>query len=477
MEPEPCFTLPRLTDAVSAAIAAHGARPAVSRGDETWTYRELGQAIADIERGLAAVAGPILYAPSNSPGAVATILGAVAAGRVPVLADPTWTDAERVEVARRCGIRTVITETAVEASWLRNARPIRHMVMHDVGIAASEREDVAPRPDTAFCRFTSGTTGFSRCLEFTHAAALAAARGWWHAVRYATDDVVLCLATLNNGLAFNTSLLAVLVAGGHLVFHAGPIIPSSVAATSRRFQPTSVVAFPLLYDALARARHRLDSSRLRLAVSSAAPLKAETGDAFRIAHGVAVSNYYGLVEAGPCTFNDGSVPGSVGYRLDGVDLRITHDGSAARLCVRSAAMASGFLDRHGPPLSASLDADGYYVTNDLAELGDNGHLFLRGRLGRLINLEGRKIDPGEIESVIRAVDGVTDALVREETANGRALLAAYVESSRVVRDELASVFRHRLAPYKRPQRIRVLPRFPRSSAGKILFNELTTGEL
>lgn len=462
-----------MTDAVSVAVAAHGDRPAISLGDATWSYRELGDAIAVVERGLRAEAGPILYAPSNSPVAVATIYGAIAAGRVPVLSDPTWTEAERIGVVRRAGIRGVITEAPVETAWLGNARRVGAVYLHDVTLPAAERDDVAPRPDTAFCRFTSGTTGFSRCLEFTHAAGMAAARGWWRAVRYGADDVVLCLATLNNGLAFNTSLLAVLLAGGHLVFHGGPIIPSSIAATSRRFPPTSLVAFPFLYDALASGRHRLETSRLRLAISSAAPLKPESGEAFRTHYGLAISNYYGLVEAGPCTFNDGSVPGSVGYRLDGVDFKIAHDEAGDRLCVRSAAMASGFLDRRGASLSDALDAEGYYITNDLAELGQAGHLFLRGRIGRLINIEGRKIDPSEVEGVIRAVAGVTDAMVRQETANGRELLAAYVESGELAPDDLIEVFRQHLAPYKRPQRVRVLPRFPRSAAGKVLFSELT----
>jgi len=475
MDVEQLFSSPRLSDAVSAAIGAHGDRPAISRGDETWSYRRLGAAIAEVARALRAEDGPILYAPSNTPVAVATILGAIAAGRVPVLPDPTWTEAERLEVVRRCGIRRVLTEAPAEAAWLANPRPIGAVHLHDVALPAVERDDVVPRLDTAFCRFTSGTTGFSRCLEFTHAAALAAARGWWRAVRYGADDVVLCLATLNNGLAFNTSLLAVLLPGAHLVFHGGPMIPSAIAATSRRTPPTAVVAFPFVYDGLAGGRHRLETSRLRLAVSSAAPLKPETGEAFRAHHGVVVSNYYGLVEAGPCTFNDGSVPGSVGYRLDGVDFKITDGGAApGRLCVRSAAMASGFLDRRGPALAAALDDEGYYVTNDLAELGPGGHVLLRGRLGRLINIEGRKIDPGEVEGVIRGVAGVTDAVVCEETADGRTLIAAYVESSELASDDLIPVFHHHLAPYKRPQRIRVLPRFPRSSAGKILFSELTT---
>lgn len=471
------FAIPDLVEAVRASIAAHGDRPAVSRGQETWSYAQLGANLAAIAAGLAAdTEGPILYAPSNSPIAVATILAAIAAKRVPVLPDPTWTDAEWLEVVRRCGIRSIVSERTLSIPWLARERRIGELYVYDAVVSADERDDVTPRDHTAFCRFTSGTTGFSRCLEFSSAAAIAAARSWWRAVRYSVDDVVLCLATLNNGLAFNTSLLSVLLAGAHLVFHGGPMIPSAIAATSRRVQPTVLVAFPFVYDALATGRHQLDASRLRLAISSAAPLKDTSAEAFRATHGIAICNYYGLVEAGPCTFNDGTVEGSVGYRLDGVDFKHTGGDEPGQLRVRSASMASGFLDRHGPPLSDSFDDNGYYVTNDLALLGEHGHLYLRGRLGRLMNIEGRKVDPGEVERVIRSVEGVTDAVVREETAGGRALIAAYVEGHAIAADALIEVFRHQLAPYKRPQRVHVVPDFPRSAAGKVLFNQLVAGE-
>jgi acyl-CoA synthetase (AMP-forming)/AMP-acid ligase II len=483
MDLEWLFASPSIAQALRSAVELHGDRPAITRGDETWSYRQLGEQLAVLRDALADVPGPILFAPSNSPAAVAAILGAIAAARVPVLPDPTWTDVERQEVARRCGVRAVLSEVALEAPWLTNPRRAAAFHLYDVSLPVGQADVVVARADTAFCRFTSGTTGFSRCLEFTHRAALAAAHGWWRAVRYADDDVVLCLATLNNGLAFNTSLLAVLLPGAHLVFHGGPLIPSALAATSRRHPPTALVAFPFVYDALAAPalRHRLDAPRLRLAVSSAAPLKASSSAAFLTTYGVPVANYYGLVEAGPCTFNDGSVPGSVGACLEGVEFKLAATDAGGdghgRLCVRSAAMASGFLDHRGPALSEALDGEGYYVTNDLAELTASRHLVLHGRLGRLINLEGRKIDPGEIEGVIRAMPGVTDALVREESANGRVLLAAYVESGGVGTEQLLEVFCHHLAPYKRPQRIRILASFPRSAAGKILLSQLTTGEL
>src|SRR5207248_248153 len=82
-----------------------------------------------------------------------------------------------------------------------------------------------------------------------------------------------CLAPFSNGLAFNTSLLPVLLAGAALHVFAGLPVAGHVAARLARAGITRLVAFPALYDALIK----LDGVRpaglpaLRRAVSAAAP--------------------------------------------------------------------------------------------------------------------------------------------------------------------------------------------------------------
>lgn len=463
-----------LFESLRRSSSLHAERPALSVGGETWSYAKLGRAVSSLADQLSTTTGPILYTPRNTPLGVATILAAVAARVVPILPDPTWTEHELRDVVRRCGVRAVIGEKPRNVDWLGQPQHMDGLHLQQVSL---NQEDVSPRRTTAFCRFTSGTTGTSRCLEFSESAAMAAALSWQRAAGYGQQDVVCCLATLNNGLAFNTSLLAVLLTGGHLVFHPGPLLPGALAKTFERFEPTVLVAFPFVYDALAKRKTALPAPRLRLALSSAAPLARDSAEAFRSRYGMGICNYYGLVEAGPCTFNDASTDGCLGVPLEGVELRIQDGENAGRLLVRSASMASGYLDRAGPAFDSNLDDDGYYVTSDLAELDEAGRLYLRGRLGRLINIEGRKVDPLELENLIRNVEGVTDALVREESANGRRLIAAYVEGAGLEQHRLLEAFCQRLAPYKRPQRVHVLPTFPRSAAGKILMNQLLPGEL
>ena len=86
--------------------------------------------------------------------------------------------------------------------------------------------------------------------------------------------------------------------------------------------------------------------------------------------------------------------------------------------------------------------------------------------GRMINVAGRKIDPVEVEAVVRQVPGVNDVFVCGDESPGRTILAAYVESESVTREQLVAFCVARLAAYKVPQDFVIVPRLPRSSTGK-----------
>jgi acyl-CoA synthetase (AMP-forming)/AMP-acid ligase II len=184
--------------------------------------------------------------------------------------------------------------------------------------------------------------------------------------------------------------------------------------------------------------------------------------------GVRICDYYGIAEVGPVTFNDSTVPGSVGVPLDGVEVVLEPiESGGARVLVRTRSMARHFIDGHAPALAESLTADGFLRTRDLGSLDTDSRLRLVGRLGAVVNVAGRKIDPTEVADVLRTLSGVTDVVVRGESGADGELLAAYVESTTVDRAAVVEHCRAHLSVYKLPQRVTVLTAFPRTSAGKV----------
>lgn len=467
-----------------AACTAYIEKQAVCMGEQSWTYKELLHHADDVRQWLMSEVGksPILFVPKNQFSSLAFIFGSIASGKVPLFADPAWTFSEIKEVIRRCAIQAVIREEDLpeDVTYLKLRAELGIYRLHEVIIPEGEMHPINLKKDTAFGRFTSGTTGFSRCLQFSNQAALAAAASWREAAGLSTDDRILCLATLNNGLAFNTSLLSILLCGGLLAFHRGKLVPSTLNRTFMTVKPTVLVAFPFVYELLANRKENLQAlSELRLAVSSAALLPTAVRDRWKESKGLFICDYYGLAEVGPCTFNDGSEPDSVGVPLSGVSFAITTEdgnqlpeGEVGRIRVKTQSIALDYLDTNEPFFSTNIDNQGFYITRDRGFLTPEGKLVLRGRVGNTINIAGRKIDPAEVEATLRKLSGVQDVVVWGEQSANRVLLSAYIESSTLTRDEVVEFCALCLAQYKVPQAITILPKFPRSSTGKISIGRL-----
>jgi acyl-coenzyme A synthetase/AMP-(fatty) acid ligase len=456
-----------------------GTAVALQHGDVCWSLTDLRSEADRCGEWIETIAPPragIMLVPSNSPESVAFILGAMQSDRVPLVADPAWTTYELAVLMRKCGV--------CAAAWQDGA--VRDLTgrMSEWGVFQAAVQNGLPRLHTdvsiAFGRFTSGTTGTARCLGFSRNALVAAAHSWGMAAGYKPTDRVLCLATLNNGLAFNAAVFPALLAGARVVFHPGRLLPRSLERTIRVVQPTVLVAFPFVYGQLteSHAAHA-DLTCLRLAISSAARLEPSVKTAWLERSGAMLCDYYGLVEVGPCTFNDGSDPTSVGRALPGVTIDVTDEqgrviksGVQGRIRVKTASMAHEFIDNDQPRLVADIDAEGRYVTRDEGYIDDDGQLHLTGRVGRQINIEGRKIEPAEVEAVLTAIPGVRIAVVVAEAGGRRPELAAYIEATGVSRADIVACCVEHLAAYKVPQRIEIVPRLPRSSSGKVSVGRL-----
>lgn len=472
-----------LWEAFQNAAALHAHRTAVRLGSSATTFESL-RADAEAVRlrlDAEAVEGPILFPPRNTARSLAFFLGCLGARRVPLLADPVWRGTELQRVIERTGARAIAWEGRAP-DGLEPPTPVS--TRGDISITAcaapASRAATALLADTAFGRFTSGTTGGARCLQFRDSATIAATTTWCEASGIDREDTVLCLATLNNGLAFNTSLFTSLFSGATLVFHGGVLTRRSIIRTIDRSQPTVLVAFPFVYEQLVSSEEEIPKlARLRLAVSSAAPLSDAAREQFGKRWGPRICNYYGLVEVGPCTFNDGTTAGSLGTPLRGVTLSIAGDdgrdvpaGEAGRVRVLTRSMASAYLDDEEPTFASHLDERGCFVTKDRGALLPGGELVLHGRVDRLVNVAGRKIQPSEVEAVLRRLPGVSDAVVVGEEEHGRTFLAAYVESSCVRREQILEFCAAQMAAYKIPQRVVVLEHLPRSSAGKVAISRV-----
>ena len=129
-----------------------------------------------------------------------------------------------------------------------------------------------------------------------------------------------------------------------------------------------------------------------------------------------------------------------------------------------------------PELTAAVvDADGWFNTRDLARADAEGNLFIAGRTKELIIRSGFNVYPVEVEGVLSQHPAVRQCAVVGRSVPGNEEVVAFVElrdGATATPVELAAFAAERLAPYKQPAEIVVLPALPASSTGKVLKNAL-----
>jgi O-succinylbenzoic acid--CoA ligase len=121
-------------------------------------------------------------------------------------------------------------------------------------------------------------------------------------------------------------------------------------------------------------------------------------------------------------------------------------------------------------------AAGPWATDDLGRFDEHGGLHWLGRHDAMIITGGEKVEPGEVEAVLRATGQFSDVAVvgLADGEWGEAVTAVYPAGGPPPDiDAVARFIAGRLAPHKRPKRYLRLARWPRNDQGKLSRRELT----
>lgn len=112
----------------------------------------------------------------------------------------------------------------------------------------------------------------------------------------------------------------------------------------------------------------------------------------------------------------------------------------------------------------------YSMPGDLATVDADGAIRFLGRGAGVINTGGEKVHPQEVEDVLLAYPGVTDASVvgvPDETWGERVVAVVATADGGLTPEGLRAAVRRRLAGYKVPRAVVLLPALPRTPTGKL----------
>lgn len=346
---------------------------------------------------------------------------------------------------------------------------------------------LAPRAeDDALILLTSGTTSRPKLVPLTHANICRSAYNAGAVLALEPDDRLLNALPLFHAHGLISGLLTALAAGSTVIC-TPRFEPDTFLDWLAEFRPTWYTAVPSIHRALLSAASRRNRivapCSLRVIRSASASLPPAVLAELESVFGVPVIETYGMTEAASQIAANPlkrRKPGSVG-RPAGSDIAILDTegqhlaaGARGEIAIRGPTLTRGY-ENDGAATQAAFK-DGWFRTGDLGYLDRDGYLFIVGRLKDAIKRGGQQVAPAEVEAVLLRHPDVVEAAVFSiaHRSLGEDVAAAVVlrPGSQTSVQVLRSFARERLARYKVPGPIRIVPHIPKNASGKIVRGEL-----
>ena len=422
-----------------------------------------------------------------APSGVALVAAHTACLRMGLVVVPLNAALRRREVAHvvtDASPRGAIVDDPEMHSWVLDAAPGAVVCTSAVDLpdGTVPSLDELSGDEPAILGYTSGTTGAPKGAVLTHSNLVAGAEALRRAWSWSENDRLVLALPLFHMHGLGVGLHGTLHSGASAVLQPS-FDPETVLDAIRDHEATLFFGVPTMYHRLARSERAPELGALRLAVSGSAPLPAGLHRRLETLTGLRVLERYGMTETVMLVSNplDGDRrPGSVGFPLPGVELRIQRsgespgcgpevpDGSPGEIWVRGPNVFSGYWRRPG----TGPGAGGWFGTGDIGRRDADGYLHLEGRTGELIITGGYNVYPREVEEQLADHPGLADVAVtgRPDEERGEIVTAFVVPAPGREAPSVAELRAHvaqRLAPYKQPRAVVPLEAIPRNTLGKV----------
>ena len=356
--------------------------------------------------------------------------------------------------------------------------------------------------DDAVLLMSGGTTGTPKGALGKHGAYVIAGlqeAAWLRSVLLPDTDVILLPLPLFHVYGHVGVQALAFVNRNPLAIVPNPRDLADLIRTIRRVKPAFFNGVPTLYIALLNRpevqQGKVDFKSIKICLSGAAALMAETKNRFESITGARIVEGYSLTEAmmAACInpVKGPNKPGSVGMPLPDVHVRIFDGdegtrvmptGEIGEIAVSGPQLMIGYWNRPDETAGVLREHDDetgtrrWLHTGDLGYLDEDGYVFIVDRKKDLIKTSGYQVWPREIEEVLAAHPAVAEvgvAGVRDDV-RGEAVKAWVVlrAGGAATDQELRTFCRDQLAPYKVPLHIEFRTELPKTMVGKVLRRAL-----
>src|SRR5919199_1700899 len=349
-----------------------------------------------------------------------------------------------------------------------------------------ERQGSLDADEVINMQYTSGTTGFPKGVQLTHANIVKNAFYIGECMKLGPGDRVCIPVPFFHCFGCVLGTL-------NTVAHEGTMVPvetfdpKAVLEAVHKERCTAVLGVPTMF--IAELEHpnykEYDTSSLRTGIMAGSPCPEEVMKQVVNDMGAEeITIAYGQTESSPVitqTRTDDPIErrvSTVGRALPDVEVKIVDmesgeeagTGEQGDLCTRGYHVMKGYY-KMPEETEEVIDEDGWLHTGDLATMDEDGYVQIMGRVDDMIIRGGENIYPREIEEFLYTHPEISDVQVYgvPDQKYGERVAAAIIlkENASLTEEDVKEYCRENIARHKVPEYVDFVDEYPMTASGKI----------
>lgn len=359
--------------------------------------------------------------------------------------------------------------------------------------------------DPAVILYSGGTTGITKGILLSNlnlnalASQIIATNPF-----FKPGDKMLSIMPMFHGFGLGVSIHSMIAFGGHCIL-VSRFTPDTYVELIAKHKPNLIAGVPSLFEALLRVKgtENLDLSCLKGVFSGGDSLSSELKkrfDKFLKEHGstVNIREGYGATEcvtASCLTPIHKEKTGSIGIPFPDTYYKIVRVGTTeevpygteGEICISGPTVMLGYVNQ--PEETANTlkkHSDGlvWVHTGDLGIMDEEGFIYFRQRIKRMIVTNGYNVYPSVLENILDGHDfvqtscviGVRDPIKMQKVKAFVVLKQGYIPTASC-KEEIMNYCKKHIAKYALPYDIEFRDSLPKTLVGKVAYRKLEEDEL
>jgi len=411
----------------------------------------------------------------NSIEAILVLLACEASGHPCVLFSMNMSETEILHRASILGLKHIFFQKGLGSVPISKEINFRERRLYYAQLYITE-PSLLEKQDF-ICQFTSGTNQAVK-------AAVRTKEGVYHEIEelkeifeVRSEDVFLTLPPICHSYGLIGGTLLPLYSGATVIFMED-FRPRDALKIILKEQVSILFAVPFMYQLFVDTHtSHLSFHTLRICCSAGEFMSQDLSTQVETLLGQPVVQDYGSTETGTISINRNpqDYPNSVGRPLENHNIMILdateHNPipleKEGEIWIKGDMVARAYL--YPLEMNKTSFLNGAYFTGDMGWMDKNGYLYISGRKSRFINIAGLKVDPREIEDVIKKMPEIREVLITAETGKATQMIKAIVVKKQDIdANHIVSHCKKYLPYHKIPRIINFVEALPQNSMGKII---------